>query len=97
MDAAPGLCPFGYSCVGFFLLPLLFGGGMALEANKARVISAIFLPFYTGATAVLLSALNFERFDAIRRCLNGHSMQPLAKFCEECGAPALRETIYTKP
>jgi len=88
---------FGYSWLGFFLLPMLFGGGMESQVNSARVMSAVLLSFYTIAAAVLSSTLNFERFDATRRCLNGHSMQPLAKFCEECGAPALRETVYTKP
>jgi len=82
---------FGYSWLGFFVLPILFGGGMSSKANGARMGSATILAFYTVAAAVLYSALNAEHFDSTRRCLNGHSVQPLAKFCDECGAPVRSE------
>jgi hypothetical protein len=78
---------FGYSWVGFFLLPLLYGGGMGSEQNGARSMSAILLVFYAVSVAVLYSATQVPRFDESRRCLNGHRVSPLARFCEECGAP----------
>jgi hypothetical protein len=45
--------------------------------------------FYGASFCVMYSFLNFEEFDSTRRCLNGHAIAPLSKFCEECGAPAM--------
>ena len=78
---------FLYCWAGFFVLPLLYGGGMDSAANKARSMSGILLMFYLIPSAVMYSATHVERFDESRRCLNGHPVSPLAKFCEECGAP----------
>lgn len=78
---------FGYAWFGFFALPLIYGGGMDLPANGARSMSAVLLAFYSIATAVLYSATRAEKFDVDRQCLNGHRIGPLAKYCEECGAP----------
>jgi len=86
---------FGYGWLGFFVLPIAFGGGMSSRANGARVGSAMILAFYTIAAAVLHSAQNTEQFDSTRRCLNGHSVQPLAKFCDECGAPVPSEPVQS--
>jgi hypothetical protein len=77
----------GYTWVGFFALPFLYGGGMDSPGNKARSMSAGLLTFYLIPVSVLYSATQVQRFDESRRCLNGHSIPPLAKFCEECGAP----------
>jgi hypothetical protein len=44
--------------------------------------------FYGVSFCAMYSYLHVEKFDASRRCLNGHAISPLAKFCEECGAPA---------
>lgn len=81
---------FGYAWVGFFALPFLYGGGMSSAANGARVGSATFLIFYLVPLAVLYSATQVQHFDNGKRCLNGHTVSPLAKFCEECGAPVAR-------
>ncbi|MGC2163735.1 MAG: zinc ribbon domain-containing protein [Silvibacterium sp.] len=78
---------FGYAWVGFFALPFLYGGGMSSSANSARSMSAMLLVFYVIPVAVLYSATHVQDSDASRRCLNGHLMPPLAKFCPECGAP----------
>lgn len=78
---------FGYAWVGFFALPFLYGGGMSSSANGARVGSATFLVFYLVLLAVLYSATQVQHFDSGRRCLNEHAASPMAKFCEECGAP----------
>lgn len=78
---------FLYCWAGFFVLPFLYGGGMDSATNKARSMSGILLIFYLIPLAVMYSATRVERFDESRRCLNGHRVSPLAKFCEECGAP----------
>jgi hypothetical protein len=78
---------FGYAWVGFFALPLIFGGGMDNPANKARSMSAVLLTFYSIAATVFYSATRAGKIDVGRRCLNGHRISPLAKFCDECGAP----------
>jgi hypothetical protein len=77
----------GYAWVAFFALPFLYGGGMDSAANKARSMSGTLLMFYLIPAAVLYSATRVEQVDDGRKCLNGHRVSPLAKFCEECGAP----------
>jgi len=44
--------------------------------------------FYAVSFCTMYSLIHVDRLDASRRCLNGHAISPLAKFCEECGAPA---------
>lgn len=44
--------------------------------------------FYAVSFCVMYSLIHVEKFDSGRSCLNGHRISPLAKFCEECGAPA---------
>jgi hypothetical protein len=83
---------FLYGWAGFFVLPLLYGGGMHLAANNVRVLSGLLLIFYLIPLAVMYSATHVERFDESRRCLNRHRVSPLAKFCEECGAPVAPTT-----
>jgi hypothetical protein len=48
--------------------------------------------FYAISFCVSYSFINAEKHDSIRRCLNGHAISPLAKFCEECGAAAAPDT-----
>ena len=81
----------GYAWVGYFALPFLYGGGMD-SANKARSVSGALLIFYLIPAAVLYSATKIQHFDGSRRCLNGHFVSPIAKFCEECGAPVMTST-----
>jgi len=83
---------FGYSWLGYFILPLIFGGGMDSETNKARIGSGALMVFYLIPLAVLYSATKAQTLDESRRCLNGHHISPLAKFCEECGAPVAPST-----
>jgi hypothetical protein len=81
-----------YCWAGFFVLPLLYGGGMDSDANRARMMSGAFLMFYLMSLSVMYSGTHVERFDQSRRCLNGHHVSPLAKFCEECGAQVSTST-----
>lgn len=83
---------FGYAWVGFFVIPLIYGGGMDSAANKARSMTGVLLVFYLLPAAVLYSATKIQQFDEGRRCLNGHRVSPLAKFCDECGAPVVTST-----
>lgn len=50
-------------------------------------MSAMLLTFYLIPLFVLYSATQVPGLDRSRRCLNGHYLPPLAKFCPECGAP----------
>src|SRR5215467_1934703 len=77
----------GYTWVGFFVFPMIYGGGMDLPANKARSMSGVLLAFYSIAACVLYSATRVSKVDGGRRCVNGHGVSPLARYCEECGAP----------
>lgn len=79
---------FAYAWIGFFGFTFLYGGARESHVNNIRGLSAILLTFYSIPVAILYSATRFRRFDESRRCLNGHRIGPLAKFCEECGGPA---------
>jgi hypothetical protein len=78
----------GYAWLGALGFPLLLGGGRDSPANSARSVSGVLLAFYALAACVLYSATRAEKLDQNARCLNGHHISPLAKYCEECGAPA---------
>ncbi len=75
----------GYTWIGFFALPFIYGGGMELPADKSRSMSAVLLAFYSISTAVLYSATRAEKLDVSRQCLNGHQIPASAKYFEECG------------
>jgi hypothetical protein len=83
----------GYAWVGFFVLPLLYGGGINSETNEARSTSAVLLVFYLVPLSVLYSATQIPRFNERTCCSNGHRVSPLAKFCEECGAPIAASNV----
>jgi hypothetical protein len=65
-------------------------------SNGARAMSGIALAFYSIAACVLYSATKADRLDDSRRCSNGHRLTPLAKYCEECGAPVAPESIQSR-
>jgi hypothetical protein len=83
----------GYSWLGFFILPVIFGGGMRSATNTARIGSGALMVFYLIPFAVLYSATRIRRLDESKHCLNGHPVSPLAKFCEECGAPVAATSL----
>ncbi len=73
---------FGYAWIGFFAFPAIYGGD-----SGAQAMSAVLLSFYGIAVAVLFSSTRIAKFDESRRCTNNHRVSPLAKYCEDCGAP----------
>ena len=68
-----------------FFLPVLSRRSPG-DAPQTFVLFPIL--FYAVSFCVMYSLINVEKHDSVRRCLNGHAISPLAKFCEECGAPA---------
>jgi len=85
----------GYAFLAAFILPTFLGGGMDSASNGANALSAIALAFYSIAACVLYSATRAGRLDDSRRCTNGHPLTPLAKYCEECGAPVASGSIQS--
>src|SRR5208282_5392187 len=69
----------GYAVFAAFLLPILRGSSPGLSSSGFLIFPAV---FYSVSFCVMYSALHTENEE--RRCLNGHRIPPLAKFCEEC-------------
>ncbi len=86
----------GYGFVAALILPAV-DGGMDSASNSARATSGIALAFYSIAACVLYSATRADRLDATRRCANGHPVAPLARYCEQCGAPVVTRSTATSP
>jgi hypothetical protein len=76
---------FGYAWAGALANALLFRTDPLLSG--ARGTSGVMLAFYGVAACVLYSFTRSAAVDEGRRCLNGHKVGPLAKYCEECGSP----------
>ena len=78
----------GFAMLAAFVVPLLRGkdpgqGGFLIFPAC----------FYSISFCTMYSLLHVEEFDTAHRCLNGHRVSPLAKFCEECGAPTAPEGL----
>lgn len=70
-------------------LPTLTGMGSG-DSRHAFILFPIF--FYVTSFCVTYSLINVESDNSMPRCLNGHALSPLTKFCDECGASAATET-----
>jgi hypothetical protein len=68
-----------------FALPFLLGSNPGAFPGSFVIFP---IAFYAVSFCVMYSVIHNAEHDAGRRCLNGHRISPLAKFCEECGAPA---------
>jgi hypothetical protein len=68
-----------------FFLPVL---SRRSPGDSPQTFELFPIAFYAVSFCVMYSLINVGKNDLIRRCLNGHAIPPLAKFCEECGAPA---------
>jgi uncharacterized membrane protein len=83
-----------YVLIGFvfvvFFLPVLSKGNPGASPQTFVLFP---ITFYSISFCVMYSVLHVDKFDSTRRCLNGHAISPLAKFCEECGAPAAPDPV----
>jgi hypothetical protein len=75
----------GYVFFVALVLPFLRGSNPGASPGGFLIFPAA---FYSVSFGVAYSIQHVDRFDEGRHCLNGHRISPLAKFCEECGAPA---------
>lgn len=78
---------FGYAWVGTLASAFLPGADSKLSG--ARAVSGVMMAFSGMAVCVVYSVIHADKCDDSRRCLNGHRVGPLAKYCEECGAPIM--------
>ena len=81
----------GYAGFAAFVLPFLRGSNPGASPASFVIFPA---SFYAVSFCVMYSTLHAEDADRERRCLNGHRISPLAKFCEECGAPVAPDGAY---
>jgi len=79
---------FGYAVLNFafFITQAPSKGGSGpMPPAVVRGFSGHWMAFYAAAMAILYSAAHAKDLGASRRCLSGHAVGPLAKFCERCG------------
>jgi hypothetical protein len=84
----------GYAWLGMMLMFFLSREKMNTQGGPPPMMSAVLMTFYVIAFAINYSALHVNEVDSSRRCLNGHVVHPLAKFCEECGAAVTEQNVY---
>jgi hypothetical protein len=70
-----------------FIAVVVVGHGEPSPKGQAAMFSAYGMAFDWTSFAILFSAMRVKDLDAGRCCLNGHSVSPLANYCEQCGAP----------
>jgi hypothetical protein len=82
---------FGYAFLNFaiFIIAATKGGSGPMPPAVVRGFSGHWMVFYSAAAAVLCSATHVNERDQGRRCTKGHSVGPLAQFCEQCGQPVI--------
>jgi hypothetical protein len=88
---------FGYALLNFivFLVNAPPKGGFGpISPTVVRGFSGHWMAFYSAAMALLYSAAHVKDRDAGRRCPQGHSVSPLAQFCEQCGQPVTQDSSY---
>jgi hypothetical protein len=77
-----------------FFLPVL---ASRRPGDSPQMFVLFPIMFYAVSFCVMYSLIHADTHDSTRRCLNGHSISPLAKFCEECGAPAASSPTISSP
>jgi len=73
-----------------FMVPIVSGQSPGQNPNGFSLFP---ISFYAVSFCVMYSLIHVDEVDTTSRCLNGHVISPLAKFCEECGAPAAPEEM----
>ncbi len=79
---------FGYALFNFALFMFLApkgGGAGPMPPQIVRGFSGHWMAFYSAALAVLYSASELWDQAGELRCPGGHTVQPLSKFCDQCG------------
>jgi hypothetical protein len=79
---------FGYAALNFsyfMMFGFKQGGPGAMPPPMVRGFSGHWMAFYAAALGILYSASQVWDKDSPRRCPSGHEVQPLAKFCDQCG------------
>lgn len=89
---------FGYAFVNFFLAfivgtPTQSGPG-PMPPDVVRGFSGHWMVFYSAAAAVLYSADHVKDSDQPRRCVLGHPVDALARFCSQCGQPVVEDSLF---
>jgi hypothetical protein len=92
-----GYVLFGYAILNFILFMVISPPPKQIDKQNeewavpagVRGFSGHWMMFYGMSFAVFYSALRVDELDRRRRCANGHKVSPLAKYCEECGAPVI--------
>jgi len=82
----------GWGVMAITFLPLIAGRN---PGDGPEGFGLFPIAFYAVSFCVMYSLIHVDERDASRRCLNGHAISPLAKFCEECGAPVAPEGIQS--
>jgi hypothetical protein len=70
------------------------GGSGPMPPIVVRGFSGHWMVFYSAAMAMLYSAAHVKDRDVGRKCPQGHTVGPLAQFCEQCGQPAVQDSSY---
>jgi hypothetical protein len=88
---------FGYAMLNFVVFLANAppqGGSGPMPPIVVRGFSGHGMAFYSAAMALLYSAAHVKDRDAGRRCPQGHTVGPLAQFCEQCGQPVIQDQSY---
>ena len=82
---------FGYAIFNFVLFMIIAPSGHPsagpMPPSVVRGFSGHWMAFYCAAFAILYSKAHARDEDRPKHCPNGHSVGPLAQFCETCGSP----------
>jgi hypothetical protein len=88
---------FGYAIVNFlvfFLTADKSQGSGPMPPGVVRGFSGHWMIFYGAAFSILYSYVQVGGRDEVRRCVSGHEVRPLAKFCEQCGQPVVEGASF---
>jgi hypothetical protein len=80
----------GYAVFNFAVFAMATpttGQAGPMSPEVVRGFSGHWMAFYSAALAILYSAANMWDQSRERHCPNGHEVQPLARFCDQCGQP----------